>query len=405
MLKLPPLSLYIHIPWCIRKCPYCDFNSHEKSGDLPIDAYVQALYEDLQNDISFAQGRSIHSIFFGGGTPSLMPAEAIGTIINNVRSLIPIDRDAEITLETNPGTAEYSNFNKLLHAGINRLSFGAQSFDDLQLATLGRIHSSDDIYSAIHKARKDGFSNFNIDLMHGLPGQTVDGALDDLRKAIKLQPKHISWYQLTIEPNTSFYSAPPILPYDNLLADIFIEGRNLLAEAGFEAYETSAYAQPGYVSRHNQNYWRFGDYLAIGAGAHGKITQRAAQVNTQRASQGLDQARAQEPPLGDSHTIFRYQKTRMPNDYIQPKRSRTAKQANIDASDLALEFLMNALRLDAGVESKLFTERTGRDLTEIQHQLSSLRERGLLTSNLQRIQTTARGRLFLNDILGEFVNT
>lgn len=376
-MQLPPLALYIHIPWCVRKCPYCDFNSHEKT-ELPIAEYVHALITDLQEEKRRAGQREISSIFFGGGTPSLFPAKAIGEILSAVHQELHIHRTAEITLEVNPGTSEYSDFEGLSAAGVNRLSFGAQSFDDLQLQQLGRIHSSEEIGKAISKAKNAGFDNFNIDLMHSLPGQTPHSALRDLACAQELKPTHISWYQLTIEPNTVFYRQPPVLPNDDIQADIFFQGQAFLKQCGYEQYEISAYAQTGHRSRHNINYWRFGDYLALGAGAHGKITD-------------IENTR-----------ILRYQKTRRPEDYLNPASPYTSKEGYVDTQDLALEFMMNALRLNSGVESTLFGQNTGLTLAALEPALSQLRAKQLLIPDPTRLQPSEQGRFFLNDILASF---
>ncbi|MET0355328.1 MAG: radical SAM family heme chaperone HemW, partial [Cellvibrio sp.] len=272
-LSLPPLSLYIHIPWCIRKCPYCDFNSHQANNNIPEAEYVSALRFDLQQDVVLAQGRKLTSIFFGGGTPSMLSAKAIAQIVKDAQTIIGFEPEIEITLEANPGTFEQEKFSGFRAAGINRLSIGIQSFNDTQLKLLGRVHGSDEALRAVDVARKAGFDNINLDLMHGLPEQSVMGAKADLAQAIALAPEHISWYQLTIEKNTEFYSAPPVLPVEDTLADIQDEGQVMLAQAGYEQYEISAYAKNKKRARHNINYWEFGDYLGIGAGAHGKITQ------------------------------------------------------------------------------------------------------------------------------------
>ncbi|WP_370980420.1 radical SAM family heme chaperone HemW [Agaribacterium sp. ZY112] len=377
-MKLPPLSLYIHIPWCIQKCPYCDFNSHQQRGELPATAYVDALLEDLQHDLSYVQGRSIKSVFFGGGTPSLMPAEELKRLLSKIQEQLIFEDDCEITLEANPGTAEYSNFDLLLQAGINRLSFGAQSFNDLQLQKLGRIHNSDEITFAVNKAQAAGFNNINIDLMHSLPGQTVNEALADIEAAIALKPQHLSWYQLTIEPNTAFYSQPPVLPNDEQSAAIYEAGIELLENKAYKQYEVSAYTQPSKESKHNLNYWRFGDYLAIGAGAHGKISQKDGQ-------------------------ILRFQKTRQPQAYLDSQGSRSSKVAPITQTELALEFMMNALRLKQGVEAQLFTERTGLPWTEIEKQVQHLKKIGLLENKVNQLQCSDTGQRWLNDILSHFM--
>jgi oxygen-independent coproporphyrinogen-3 oxidase len=373
-----PLSLYIHIPWCVKKCPYCDFNSHAQSGDLPVAAYVSALLEDLENDLHFVQGRRIESIFFGGGTPSLFPAAAIGQILEGAARHLTFAADIEITLECNPGTAEYCDFSDLRGTGVNRLSFGAQSFNAAQLKTLGRIHSADEIKSAIDKARASGFKRYNIDLMHGLPQQSIDQAKTDLEQAIALDPEHLSWYQLTLEPNTVFHSAPPKLPNDDILADIYEEGQNLLSRHGFGQYEVSAYAQEGAQSRHNVNYWEFGDYLGIGAGAHSKIS------------------------FASTNRILRFQKTRLPDHYLDTGKPYTSKQETIPRDALALEFMMNALRLRHGYEQSLFEARTGLQIEAIEAPLREAEKLGLLTLHNGRIDPTSRGHLFLNDLVNLF---
>lgn len=377
-MQLPPLSLYIHIPWCVKKCPYCDFNSHAQSEPLPVEEYVDALLDDLQQDAHWAQGRSIKSIFFGGGTPSLLPAQAIVRILHGVKSRVPVDTNAEITLECNPGRAEYNQFETLLHGGVNRLSFGAQSFDDLQLATLGRIHSSAEITQAVNKAKQAGFSNFNIDLMHSLPGQNKTDAIHDIESALALQPTHLSWYQLTIEENTAFYKSKPTLPGEDVQSDIYYAGLACLEQAGFQQYEISAYSHEGYKSKHNLNYWEFGDYLAIGAGAHGKITRT------------------------DKSDYFRYQKTRMPKDYLDKNKAYTAKKNIIAKPDRSLEFMMNALRLKEGVALERFTLRTGLANKEIEKELAVLYKKELIIQPTKRLQTTDTGFHYLNEVLEHF---
>ncbi|WP_274865688.1 radical SAM family heme chaperone HemW, partial [Serratia marcescens] len=272
MLKLPPLSLYIHIPWCVQKCPYCDFNSHALKGDVPHQEYVDHLLADLDADLPLAGGREISTIFIGGGTPSLLSAEAMQALLDGVRARIRVADDAEITMEANPGTVEADRFSGYQRAGVNRISIGVQSFSAEKLTRLGRIHGPEEAKRAATLATGLGLRSFNLDLMHGLPDQSLEEALDDLRQAIALNPPHLSWYQLTIEPNTLFSSRPPVLPDDDALWDIFERGHQLLSAAGYQQYETSAYAKPGYQCQHNLNYWRFGDYLGIGCGAHGKVT-------------------------------------------------------------------------------------------------------------------------------------
>ncbi len=377
MTQLPPLSLYIHIPWCVRKCPYCDFNSHAAPGKLPEADYVAALLEDLTEDVARVQGRVLTSIFMGGGTPSLFSASAIASILQGVQARIAFLPGMEITLEANPGTAEFCDFGDLAAAGINRLSLGVQSFNAAHLQQLGRIHSADEARRAVELARAGGLTNINLDLMHGLPAQTPQQAVDDLQEAFALGPEHISWYQLTIEPNTVFYSRPPQLPVDDALADIQETGEALLAAQGYAQYEVSAYARPGRQAAHNLNYWQFGDYLAIGAGAHGKISH----------------------PDG---RIERYWKTRLPQDYLDPTKAFTAGQQWLAPRQLPLEFMLNALRLVEGVPASLFSARTGLALADIAAPLARARQRGLLCEDTTLLAPTALGLRFLNELLAEF---
>lgn len=373
---LPPLSLYVHIPWCVRKCPYCDFNSHE-SREIPEADYVAALLRDLDEDLHLAQGRRLRSVFFGGGTPSLFKAQSIGRVLEAVERHIGFDEGIEITLETNPGTAEYHQLEGYRTAGVNRLSFGVQSFNDQHLQALGRIHDSSEARLAYTAARRAGFNNINLDLMHGLPGQTTDDACSDLQQAINLQPEHISWYQLTIEPNTVFYSRPPALPEDEVLADIQDAGQKLLQDAGYQQYEVSAYSRTTRQSLHNLNYWQFGDYLALGAGAHGKIS---------------------TPEKG----ILRYRKTRKPGDYLDPQKPFTAGHDYVEPRQQTLEFMMNALRLVEGVPRQWFAERTEVTDATLERYLPQLVERGLLEAHPHRLQPTSLGLRFLNDTLAVF---
>ncbi len=378
LLQLPPLSLYIHIPWCIRKCPYCDFNSHAAGPELPEAAYVAALLEDLQQDLAWVQGRKLTSIFFGGGTPSLFSANAMQQILTGVEQLIPFQPGIEITLEANPGTFEQEKFTGFRQTGINRLSIGMQSFQDDKLKVLGRVHSGAEAMRAADMARAAGFDNFNLDLMHGLPKQTVADAMDDLARAFALQPTHISWYQLTMEPNTVFWSKPPVLPEDDTLWDIQEQGQALLAEQGYAQYETSAYAKPGFQAQHNLNYWQFGDFLGIGAGAHGKITQADGQ-------------------------ILRMWKTRQPADYLNPDKAFLAGSKVLMAEDLPFEFLMNTLRLVEGVPSTLFSQRTGLPLAQLAAGRQQAEHKGLLDKNPAYLRPSAQGQLFLNDLLQLFL--
>lgn len=376
---LPPLALYVHIPWCVRKCPYCDFNSHAASPELPEDAYVSALLSDLDQDLPYAQGRELTSIFFGGGTPSLFSAQALGRLLEGVQSRIRFASDIEITLEANPGTFEQAKFVAYRKLGINRLSIGVQSFQPAKLEKLGRIHTGDEALRAAEMARRAGFDNFNLDLMHGLPDQSLDDALDDLRQAIALAPTHLSWYQLTLEPNTVFWNQPPELPEDDILWDIQEAGQALLAAEGYGQYEVSAYAQPGKQARHNLNYWSFGDFIGIGAGAHGKLT-------------GLD------------GSIRRTWKTRLPKDYLNLAKPFKAGDKPLPAEELPFEFMMNALRLTEGVDAALFEARTGLPLASLETARRVAEQKGLLKVEPARLAATPRGQLFLNDLLQLFLN-
>ncbi len=377
-LSLPPLSLYVHIPWCLKKCPYCDFNSHAAGSELPEEAYIQALINDLDIEGPYIQGRKLSSIFFGGGTPSLFSYEAISRIIQAANRRIGFEEDIEITLEANPGTFEQEKFQGYRNVGVNRLSIGVQSFNDQQLEKLGRVHSAEQAISAINSARIAGFENFNIDLMHGLPGQTTKQALVDLQQAIDLAPTHLSWYQLTIEPNTEFYSKPPTLPKDIILEAIQEQGYQLLLENGYQQYEVSAFCRDNNKSAHNLNYWKFGDYLGIGAGAHGKIT------------------------LPSEQRIIRTAKTRSPANYLARENSYTASCKNIPEDELPLEFMMNAMRLNAGVPTPLFLERTGVPLETIRPELDKLTTLQLMERPDSSLTPTQKGHQFLNNILEIF---
>ena len=375
-----PLSLYIHMPWCVRKCPYCDFNSHAvPDGKLSLDLeqeYLQALVEDLKIQVDFAQGRHIHSVFIGGGTPSLISAKGYQWLFTQLKSLIPFEDGCEITLEANPGTVEHDPFAGYLDAGINRLSIGVQSFNTDHLKKLGRIHSNDDAVNAIHLAKEAGFARVNVDLMHGLPEQTLEQALYDLKLAVENGATHVSWYQLTIEPNTVFFRTQPILPVDDVLEEIQAQGEAYLTAQGFVNYEVSAWRKEK-PSAHNLNYWQFGDYLAIGAGAHGKVTQ----------------------PDG----VYRFQKTRLPKDYLAKVPAEHVQFKRIEADDMPFEFMMNALRLNQGVDAKLYAERTGLSLAGLDELLSSLRARKLMVDDQTRISCTEQGHVFLNSVLEEFL--
>lgn len=375
-----PLSLYIHMPWCVRKCPYCDFNSHAvPDGELSLELeqeYLHALVEDFKTQFDFAQGRQIHSVFIGGGTPSLISAQGYQWLFDQLQAIIPFAEGCEITLEANPGTVEHDPFAGYLQAGINRLSIGVQSFNTDHLKRLGRIHSNEDAISAIGLAREAGFRRINVDLMHGLPEQTLDQALHDLKLAVENGATHISWYQLTIEPNTVFFRTQPILPVDDVLEDIQEQGEIYLKAQGFINYEVSAWRKE-LPSAHNLNYWQFGDYLAIGAGAHGKVTQ----------------------PDG----VYRFQKTRLPKDYLAKVPAEHLQFKRIEAEEMPFEFMMNALRLNQGVEAKFYIERTGQSLDTLQDLLSSLRKRKLMIDDQNRLACTEQGHIFLNSVLEEFL--
>ncbi len=376
--ELPPLAAYVHIPWCVRKCPYCDFNSHAAGPTLPEDAYVAALLTDLQCDLDQLQGRALTSIFFGGGTPSLFSAQALGRILDGLEQRVGFADDIEITLEANPGTFEQAKFHDYRRLGVNRLSIGVQSFQAAKLKALGRIHDGDEAVRAADMARAAGFDNFNLDLMHGLPEQSLDDALSDLRIAIAQKPTHLSWYQLTVEPNTEFWSKPPQLPEDETLWDIQEAGQALLAEHGYGQYETSAYAQPGRQARHNLNYWTFGDFLGLGAGAHGKWSSPDGQIR-------------------------RHWKTRLPKDYLDPAKHFRAGEKRLEPGELPFEFLMNVLRLTDGVPSVLFTQRTGLPVELLADGRREAEARGLLERDPQRLVATPKGQLFLNDLLQLFL--
>ena len=368
MLELPPLSLYIHYPWCVKKCPYCDFNSHE-NGDK--SGYIEELLIDLGEDLSYIQGRSIHSIFIGGGTPSLMSEQDLSQLFTGLRQKLNFDQDIEITLETNPGTFEIEKFKAFKKIGINRLSIGVQSFDNQNLKALGRIHSAQEATKACIEASKI-FDNFNIDLMYGLQGQSTVECLSDLQQAIDLNPTHISFYQLTIEPNTLFAKFPPLLPKDDDIWSMGEAGVNLLEQHGFSRYEVSAYSkQP---SKHNINYWEFGDYLGIGAGAHGKIT------------------------LIDDQKMIRTLKSKAPKDYIENRKKTTEPIDN-----LAFEFMLNALRLKEGFDKSLFTSRTGESITSIHDKLNQAKDLGLIKQRESKLHPTQKGFDFLNDLQALFL--
>ncbi len=376
----PPLSLYVHLPWCVRKCPYCDFNSHS-ADDPPLERYVSALLGDLDIEARRARGRAVETVFLGGGTPSLFPPAAIGRLLEAVDARLSLAGDAEITMEANPGTVECGAPAGYRAAGVNRLSLGAQSFDDDSLRRLGRIHGSDDIRRAVADAMAAGFDNVNLDLMHGLPGQTIGSALADIAAAVELGPAHISWYQLTLEPNTVFYARPPVdLPDEDTLHDIQDLGAGRLSAAGFVQYEVSAWASDGRHCRHNVNYWLFGDYLAVGAGAHGKIS-------------------------GDDG-IVRYRKPANPLQYMTSVEAGALDDAAtpVSVADLPFEFMINALRLVDGFHEADFVARTGLGRDD----LAGLMQAPLAKGLIERVEAdiwrpTQLGRHFLNDLQAGFL--
>ena len=377
-----PLSLYIHLPWCVRKCPYCDFNSHEIGHTPPQDeAYVDALIRDLDSELPRIWGRRVTSIFIGGGTPSLFSAAAINRLLVELQARLNYYPDIEITLEANPGTAEAGKFRAFRHAGINRLSIGVQSFDDDKLQQLGRIHTAAEAGNAIRMAQDAGFEEINIDIMYGLPGQTAGEALDDLQHSMDHAPTHLSWYQLTIEPNTVFYAKPPKLPDDDLAWEMQQQGQALLSKNNYRQYEISAYAKKGHHCVHNLNYWQFGDYLGIGAGAHSKIT-NVAEGSIQRTA-----------------------RHRIPGRYLQLAGTQSvyAEQRELGRADIQLEFMMNALRLTGGVLPQLFLQRTGLPISQVQSQLHAAEETGLLEWNISTLKPTEKGQRYLNDLLQLFM--
>ena len=376
-----PLAVYVHLPWCVRKCPYCDFNSHAATGPLPEAAYVDALLADLEHELPGVWGRRVDTVFIGGGTPSLFSPDAIDRLLAGLRARLPLRPDAEITLEANPGSVEAGRYAELRAAGITRLSIGVQSFDDDQLGRLGRIHGRREAMRAAEAAHAAGYPDgFNLDLMYGLEQQTPATALADLAIAIDLEPAHLSHYQLTLEPNTLFHARPPVLPDDDTVADIEAACRARLEARGYERYEISAYAQPGRRCRHNLNYWEFGDYLGLGAGAHGKRT---------------------DPHAGE---IRRTRKARNPRDYLETAPRGTAgHEETVPEAELPFEFLLNALRLIDGVPAPLYAERTGLALEALEAPLATARARGLLEADPQRLRASAHGLQFVNDLLQLFM--
>ncbi|MEZ8328456.1 radical SAM family heme chaperone HemW [Vibrio splendidus] len=382
----PALSLYVHIPWCVQKCPYCDFNSHALKAEIPEKEYIDALLEDLDTDIEKYQlndaPRPLHSIFIGGGTPSLFSPEGIGRLLQGIKQRIPFKPEIEITMEANPGTIEAERFAGYQKAGVSRISVGVQSFEQEKLERLGRIHGQDEAVNAAHLAYKIGLNSFNLDLMHGLPDQSIDQALADLDKAIELDPPHLSWYQLTIEPNTMFYYKTPKLPDDDDLWDIFDLGHKKLADAGYVQYEISGYSKPGYQCQHNLNYWRFGDYLGIGCGSHGKLS------------------------FADGR-IVRTTKVKHPRGYLAAYQNLVkpylSDELEVPNEDRPFEFFMNRFRLMEACPKQDFIDTTGLDFDSIQETIEWAKELGYLNETDTNWQITEKGKLFLNDLLEAFM--
>lgn len=379
MSSIIPLSLYIHLPWCIRKCPYCDFNSHEARDNIPEELYLAALKRDLEEQLPRIWGRRLISIFLGGGTPSLFSPHSVEKILQMIHTHIPFSADLEITLEANPGTIDEARFHGFRGAGINRLSIGIQSLQNEKLQALGRIHGREHALRAIDAAINAGFQNFNLDLMHGLPGQTLLDGLSDLQDALQFQPPHLSWYQLTIEPNTFFYHQPPVLPEEDSLWEIQEEGKKIIAAHGLHQYEVSAYSKKHHECLHNKNYWEFGDYLGIGAGAHSKITDR------------------------ETGKIIRHAQIKHPKDYLNPQKKLTATETILNEHDIIFEFMLNALRLTEGVSLQLFSERTGLSSALLESQLTEARKKKLLIDHPTKLCASELGQRFLNDLIKIFL--
>ena len=380
-LRTPPLSLYIHLPWCVRKCPYCDFNSHEFEASLPEQTYIDALLADLHQELEHIQSRPIHSIFIGGGTPSLFSPEQLDRLLTGIKLVVSVPTTTEITMEANPGTFEVAKYAEFLDIGINRLSLGIQSFDNAALEALGRIHDSSEAKKAIEGAQSVGFDNLNIDLMYGLPKQSLAKAKQDLAIAISFSCDHLSYYQLTLEPNTVFYKYPPVLPGEDLFWEIHSQGLNMLSDAGYQRYEISAFAKEQSICTHNLNYWRYGDYLGIGAGAHGKVT------DTYR------------------HGIIRTQKVRQPESYLRCAREDTpfGKRTSVPPSELAFEYMLNQLRLFEAFSARDFEEKTGIHWSALDRVLELAENRGLIRVSEDTVQPTELGYRFHNDLVALFM--
>jgi putative oxygen-independent coproporphyrinogen III oxidase len=383
---LPPLALYVHMPWCVRKCPYCDFNSHVTPESIPQQQYIDALLEDLALDAGAAQGRALVSVFFGGGTPSLFAPEEVGRFLEAARSLVPFAPDVEVTLEANPGTVEHGRFAGYRDAGINRVSLGAQTFDADQLRTLGRIHGSGDIARAVEEVRSAGIDNFNLDLMYGLPAQTLQQAMADLDAALALEPAHISHYQLTLEPGTVFYHRPPPLPESDAIWQMQLDCQERLATRGYEHYEVSAYARAGRRSRHNLNYWQFGDYIGVGAGAHGKLTWLAGEERARLA-------------------IVRSARVKQPREFLRRAAAdRVSDRFQVETADLPFEYMLNVLRLIDDFGEDDFEARTGVAFAKIAPAVAEAeRKRLLQKAGAGRWRVTELGQRFLNDLQASFL--
>jgi putative oxygen-independent coproporphyrinogen III oxidase len=379
MLHLPPLSLYIHFPWCLRKCPYCDFNSHHLRSELPESAYIDALIVDLQQQLHYVMQRPLISIFMGGGTPSLFSPSAIAYLLAELKKCLDFTSEIEITLEANPGTVEYQRFVGYRAAGVNRLSLGIQSFQNRHLQVLGRIHNAEEASNAMHAAKMAGFKNINLDLMHGLPEQSLEEGLADLQKAFALQATHLSWYQLTIEPNTEFAIRPPQLPQEDNICELQEQAKVQFWSNAFTQYEISAYSREGFLCVHNRNYWEFGDYLGIGAGAHSKLTDAKKQ------------------------TVIRSWKHKNPKDYLARKTNFIGGRKTVLAKDLAFEFMLNALRLHYPVPISLFEQRTGLLFSTLKDPFSAAEKLQLLTVEKSIIKLTDRGKRFYNDLVSLFL--
>ncbi|MEE4218028.1 MAG: radical SAM family heme chaperone HemW [Xanthomonadales bacterium] len=377
----PPLSLYVHLPWCVRKCSYCDFNSHAVKGEIPADEYIDALFRDLEQDLPLAWGRTVQTVFFGGGTPSLFSAAQVERMLSGFRGLLNIAPGAEVTLEANPGTTERDSFSAYRAAGINRVSLGVQSFDDRMLRAIGRIHGRSEVERALDSISRSGIGNFNLDLMYALPGQSLESAVEDMRLALAAEPSHLSHYQLTLEPNTAFHARPPPLPAEDLAWAMQEACAELLEDAGFGNYEISAWARPGQACRHNLNYWEYGDFLAIGAGAHGKVT------------------------LGAGQEVRRRVKRRHPRAWMDGamRGDVLAEDRTVSAPERIFEFFLNQSRLKGGIRKSQFSPRTGLPWSDVEERVDLAVGKGLLEDRGSRLAPTALGWRFVNEIQAIFL--